>query len=171
MFGRCLCLAILALVSLDAAAQPGQPAKGCDASLVPLCLPAEMSSRKPFQGPDFVVNEIDLASGGHLAIYQGIGLSEQEGVTGITKEKSYGGGDTAADVYVGASPHGRYFDVLFRHAGMYGVVQIFGYLASGQDAVSAGKFIAGIQYCPRGVATCALTEPLVDAGEYIVKLQ
>ena len=171
MLRRAIFMAFLVLVfSSPALAQRDRPVKGCVNAMAPLCLPEQVKSRKPFLGPDFVVNEIDLSPAGHVAIYQGIGLSEQEGVTGIAKERSYGAGDTGADVYVGSSPNGRYFDVHYRHAGMYGVVQIFGYIASAGDAANLGKFIANIQYCPHD-ADCALSQPLADAGSYIATVQ
>lgn len=172
MLIRYLGLAAVAFTLIHPAwAQTKPSTPGCSTILDTLCLPELIKTRRPFQGPDFVVNEIDLASAGHLAIYQGIGLAEQSGVTGITKQKSYGSGETGADVYVGSSTNGRYFDVHYRLAGMYGVVQIFGYLASAQEAQSAGKFIASIKICTHWPAPCTPSRPLVDAGNAVAKLQ
>ena len=167
----CITLQFLQIGECPAQDSDQSKTKSCGAVLFNVCLPDQLKSREPFRGPDFIVNEINLQPVGHVAIYQGIGLSEQDDVTGITKDRSYGGDGAGADVYVGSSTHGRYFDVHYTIPGAYGVVQIFGYLTSAQEAQSVGRFISAIRICPTGAEPCKSNGALASAGDYIASLK
>jgi hypothetical protein len=138
--------------------------------LYDICLSGPIGRREPVSGIDSNVNEINLLPVGHVTIYQGIGLSEL--VTSVTKEKSFGSNKDHADVYVGSSPNGVYFDVHYERAGRWGVVQIFGYINSSPSAAAAGNFISRIQNCaPNDSKNCTRSLPLSDAGKYVATLK
>lgn len=120
---------------------------------------------------DFSINEVDLG-GARVTMYHGIGLSAQQGLTGLAVQDSYTSGPVDVRVTTASSARGKYFDVHVARKDTWGVVQIFGYVDSSAKAEKIGKFISGIHSCGdwKSADSCSRDLPLERAGVLVSKL-
>jgi len=122
---------------------------------------------------DFSIDEVDLSHGAHVTLYGGIGLSEQDDVTDLTTSKTIIAGARHIDIIIGHSPHGLYFDIHFAERDQWGVLQIFGYMESADQAQTFGQFVASFHSCKRDSLSlvCAADLPLKQAGDFLAGLK
>jgi hypothetical protein len=121
---------------------------------------------------DFTIDEIQLRNSAHVTIYQGIGLSEQEGVGKIEKVKAYDPPNGNVTVYAGSNKPNRYFDIHYKSVEGWGVVQIFGYLKDKKAAQALAQFISTMHFCKQNQlsVSCTSAAPFADAALFLPSL-
>jgi len=169
-----LFLAIASAVPVWAVTQgdssAAQPAS-CFAYFGEICFPTfEVTSQTMTYPVDFAIDEINLAGGAHVTLYEGVGLAEQDDVTGLTKAVEFDNSVAYVEVMTGRSKHGAYFDVHYKPKGNHwGVLQVFGYVKTKAEGESISRFIGQFHQCVHNGTSlnCSGDWPLRSAAKFL----
>ena len=164
---------ILAAVVFAALFTSGAAAQdvSCTSYLWDLCFLAGSGDRVTTSFPaDFVINEIELASGAHITTYEGLGLADPE-QAGIPVElRAYQAAGVLVRVYASTerSQRGRYFSLRYGARGN----QVFGWFSTAQERAAIAEFLSTFHACQRGqpnfASVVCTAEPVFKEGAEVI---